>query len=471
MNIIEFKNVTECFRLYKHKKRPIGRYLIDILRSRKNTYEELLALQDININIKKGEIVGIIGENGSGKTTLLRVIAGILKPDKGIVNIRGNVSSLLELGSAFHPELTGRENVYLNGAVLGLRKRQIDAKIDEIIRFSELEEFIDSPLKAYSDGMCLRLGFSIAIAIEAEILLIDEALTVGDYAFQKKCLEKLNEFKKQRKTIIFVSHDIELVSRLCERVIFLKNGKVIADGQTDEAIALYLQTLGDKKRIAILKKDILCLIFNNGKCILCWDNKRLTKSMGIYTSLRSQGIWNESINHAFWEVVEINNTTMVIRGQWMKLPIAQVWKFKIEDDHTVSWGVEMQIKLKIILEREQTNIMLREEYKTWSTNDKKGKFPEDFSEDYHGDWESMYKGNPKITPVSIDTIRSENLSLPSVTFDFSTHNDGYVANIVNSDRIHRARVLQCLKVNEGKKAEFEPGTYKYFTGKIKITGV
>src|SRR3989338_4753834 len=158
MHAIELKNIYEQFKIYAHGRKSFKGTVLDILRGRKTDASRFLALSNINLNITKGEVVGIIGENGSGKTTLLKIIAGILKPDKGIVNIRGNVSSLLELGSAFHPELTGRENIYLNGAVLGLRKRQIDAKIDEIIRFSELEGFIDSPLKAYSDGMCLRLG-------------------------------------------------------------------------------------------------------------------------------------------------------------------------------------------------------------------------------------------------------------------------------------------------------------------------
>jgi lipopolysaccharide transport system ATP-binding protein len=202
------------------------------------------ALKDVTFDVKQGEVIGIIGRNGAGKTTLLRVLTRITDPTSGSAEIYGRVGSLLEIGSGFHPELTGRENIFLNGAVLGMRKAEIQRKFVEIVEFSGVEKFIDTPLKRYSSGMQVRLAFSVAAHLEPEILLVDEVLAVGDIAFQKKCLGKMQDVSQQGRTVLFVSHNMQAVRSLCPRSILLKEGSVVVDGPTNDTIMGYYNDLG-----------------------------------------------------------------------------------------------------------------------------------------------------------------------------------------------------------------------------------
>jgi len=198
------------------------------------------ALDDVSFEIEAGEVVGIIGRNGSGKSTLLKILARITKPTRGHALIHGRVGSLLEVGTGFHPELSGRENVYLNGAILGMRKSEIDRKFDEIVAFAEVEEFIDTPVKRYSSGMYVRLAFGVAAHMETEILLVDEVLAVGDAQFQKKCFEKMREIGTQGRTILFVSHNMSAVRSICEQALILDKGRVVAQGEIDRTVDEYL---------------------------------------------------------------------------------------------------------------------------------------------------------------------------------------------------------------------------------------
>jgi len=213
------------------------------LLSRKNKAiktEEFWALKNINISIHKGEKIGIIGKNGAGKSTLLKILSQITHPTTGEIVLRGRVASLLEVGTGFHPELTGRENIYLNGAILGMKQKEIAKKFDEIVAFSEIEKFLDTPVKRYSSGMYVRLAFAVAAHLEPEILIVDEVLAVGDAQFQKKCLGKMEEVGKQGRTIIFVSHNMGVVNQLCEKCILIENGKITEYGQTSRVISRYM---------------------------------------------------------------------------------------------------------------------------------------------------------------------------------------------------------------------------------------
>ncbi len=202
--------------------------------------EHFLALRGVSFEVKHGEAVGIIGKNGAGKSTLLKILSRITAPTKGCIKIKGRISSLLEVGTGFHPELTGRENIYLNGAILGMKKKEIDKKLDEIIAFSGIEKFIDTPVKRYSSGMYVRLAFSVAAHLDSDILILDEVLAVGDAEFQKKCLGKMDDVtKNQGRTILFVSHNMGAVRNLCNRAIFLKEGKIEFDGDVEEGIKIY----------------------------------------------------------------------------------------------------------------------------------------------------------------------------------------------------------------------------------------
>ncbi|MGK7892316.1 MAG: ABC transporter ATP-binding protein [Xenococcus sp. (in: cyanobacteria)] len=206
-----------------------------------NTREEFWALKDVSFEIKQGEKVGIIGRNGAGKSTLLKVLSRITEPTKGRIKIKGRVASLLEVGTGFHPELTGRENIFLNGAILGMSKVEIKKKFDEIVAFAEVEKFLDTPVKRYSSGMYVRLAFAVAAHLEPEILVVDEVLAVGDVQFQKKCLGKMQEVGKEGRTVIFVSHNMAAVESLCDRGILFQSGKVNFDGTSDEVIKKYLE--------------------------------------------------------------------------------------------------------------------------------------------------------------------------------------------------------------------------------------
>jgi lipopolysaccharide transport system ATP-binding protein len=212
-----------------------------ILRGGKRPEDQILwALRDIDFEVRQGEVVGIIGRNGAGKSTLLKVLSRITEPTVGRVRVAGRVGSLLEVGTGFHPELTGRENIYLNGAILGMRRAEIDRRFDEIVAFSEIEKFIDTAVKHYSSGMFLRLAFAVAAHLTPEILLVDEVLAVGDDRFQKKCMGKMESVGKEGRTVLFVSHNMTAIHRLCQRVVLLEDGKVKADGETSDIISQYL---------------------------------------------------------------------------------------------------------------------------------------------------------------------------------------------------------------------------------------
>ena len=235
---IKFENVSKHYRLINSGgiKTFIFNFFNQIKAYKKTVFH---ALEDVSFEINDKEVVGIIGRNGAGKSTTLGLIAGVLSPTSGKVTVNGRIAPLLELGAGFHHDLTGRENIVLNGLLLGMTKKDILSKVDEIIEFSELEEFIDQPIRMYSSGMLTRLGFSIAIQTNPEILLIDEVLSVGDQSFQKKSGSKISEFKEKGVTIVLVSHDIETVAKLCDKVIWIENHKIKMTGTTDEVVKVY----------------------------------------------------------------------------------------------------------------------------------------------------------------------------------------------------------------------------------------
>jgi ABC-type polysaccharide/polyol phosphate transport system ATPase subunit len=246
MLAIELDRVTRVYQKYsaRHRFQTFKSALVkgDLFRSLKPD-ELVVALDDISLHVEKGTTFGVIGENGSGKSTLLKIVSGIAKPTSGRLKVDGKISALIELGAGFHPEISGRENVFINGIMLGLSKKEISRKFDEIVRFAELEEFIDAPVKTYSSGMYMRLGFSIAINVNPEVLLIDEVLAVGDAAFVPKCLDRIDDFRRRKKTILFVSHDLATVAKICDRVAWMKCGKIRMLGEPKRVVDAYLQDI------------------------------------------------------------------------------------------------------------------------------------------------------------------------------------------------------------------------------------
>ncbi len=236
---IKVENVTKSFKLFYDKPSTLKERLIFW---NKKKAEEHTVLENVSLDIKKGETVALIGINGSGKSTLLKLMTKIIYPTKGKITTNGKLTSLLELGAGFHPDFTGRENIYFNAAIFGLTKQEIDKRLNTIIEFSELGEFIDSPVRTYSSGMYMRLAFSVAINVDAEILLIDEILGVGDQHFQEKCFAKLEELRDSDKTIVIVSHSLDSLKKLCKRAIWICDGKVKLDGKVEEVFKKYLDT-------------------------------------------------------------------------------------------------------------------------------------------------------------------------------------------------------------------------------------
>jgi ABC-type polysaccharide/polyol phosphate transport system ATPase subunit len=234
---LELRKVSKKYRI-RTETDANGSFVRKLLSLRKRK-EDFWALKDISFGVQRAEALGIIGHNGAGKSTILKLLSRITTPSGGEIMINGRLSALIEVGSGFHPELTGRENIYLNGSILGMLRREITKKLDSIVEFAELRQFIDTPVKRYSSGMYVRLGFSIAAHLDPDILLLDEVLAVGDAGFQQKCIQRITELKKTGTTIVFISHDLRAVQKLCDRVILLKNGHVEADGAPAETIALY----------------------------------------------------------------------------------------------------------------------------------------------------------------------------------------------------------------------------------------
>lgn len=283
-NAIEVNNITKSFKVYMDRSDNIKDYVVH---SKRRRFENREVLKGISFNVKKGEAIGLVGRNGCGKSTTLKLLTRIMYPDTGSIEIKGRVSSLIELGAGFHPDMSGRENIYINASIFGLSKKEIDRRIDDIIDFSELHDYIDNPVRTYSSGMYMRLAFSVAINVDAEVLLIDEILAVGDANFQAKCFKKLREIKKSGTTIVIVSHALGQIESICERSIWIEEGKIKAEGKPRNVHREYLQFMGmertekeEKEKQA--NKENLGKIVTNSKVDREGNHKVQFGTVGIY---------------------------------------------------------------------------------------------------------------------------------------------------------------------------------------------
>lgn len=240
MDAIVVDNISKVFKLHDNPVHSVKERMLNMGRSK---YREFVALEPMSMSISTGTTLGILGHNGSGKSTLLKVVSGILKPTTGQIRLRGRLASLLELGAGFHPELSGRENVYINAAFLGISRKEIEKRFDDIVEFSELAAFIDEPVKHYSSGMYVRLGFAVAVNLDPDVLLVDEVLAVGDEVFQRKCLDRVRQFQQEGRTIVVVTHAADVVRQVCQRAIVLDHGKLVADGAPGDAIRIFREHL------------------------------------------------------------------------------------------------------------------------------------------------------------------------------------------------------------------------------------
>jgi ABC-2 type transport system ATP-binding protein len=243
---IEVHDVAKRFKLIHERNSTLKAMVFNGFK--RTVHEEFWALKGVSFDVKEGSTYGLVGHNGSGKSTLLKCMARIYRPNRGDITMRGRVSALLELGAGFHPELSGRENVYLNGSILGMSKREIDSRFDDIVGFAGLEDFIDTPVKNYSSGMFVRLGFSVAITVEPDILMVDEVLAVGDESFQLRCMEKFAELRRSGRTIVIVSHGLDAVRNICDRAAWLDHGSLMKEGEAHDVVTAYLESVRDDRR-------------------------------------------------------------------------------------------------------------------------------------------------------------------------------------------------------------------------------
>jgi lipopolysaccharide transport system ATP-binding protein len=266
--VITVENLSKRYVIGRHRSKKDGlRHVIEgamraplawlrsAARRQQQPNKDFWALKDVSFQVKQGEVVGIIGRNGAGKSTLLKILSRITVPTEGLIRINGRIASLLEVGTGFHQELTGRENIFLNGAILGMTHAEIVRKFDEIVSFSEIEEFLDTPVKRYSSGMYVRLAFAVAAHLEPEILIVDEVLAVGDAAFQKKCLGKMGSFAQSGRAVLFVSHNMDAVRSLCQRCLWLKDGRLFSDGSADDIIQSYFDSFSNERSLSIANSD------------------------------------------------------------------------------------------------------------------------------------------------------------------------------------------------------------------------
>ncbi len=244
-NAIEVNHISKCFKVYSDKGHELKDHIVS---GKRKNYTKREVLKDVSFSVKKGEAIGLVGHNGCGKSTTLKLLTKIMYPDSGTIEMRGRVSSLIELGAGFHPDMSGRENIYINASIFGLTKKEIDRRLDDIIAFSELEGFIDNPVRTYSSGMYMRLAFSVAINVDADILLIDEILAVGDAVFQAKCFNRLREIKAAGTTVVIVSHSLQQIEQFCERSLWIQDGRIQAEGQPREVHSRYLDFMGKRRQ-------------------------------------------------------------------------------------------------------------------------------------------------------------------------------------------------------------------------------
>lgn len=448
MNAIQFKDVWEMYRVKFSLKGKI-------------TWEEFWALKGISFEVGWGETVGIIGENGAGKSTILKLIAGMIKPDKGEIHVSGRISGLLELGAGFQPELTGRDNLYLSAGLFGLSQGQTVAKLGEIIDFASIGKFIDAPVKYYSQGMFVRLAFAIAIYIDPDILLIDDTLAVGDEYFQRKCIKKIFELKDQGKTIIFVTHDINILSRICKRVLFLKDGRLVKSGLAQTVIPLYSQMIGQRSGVGVLQDKELSLIFNNGKFFLNWQDNLLTSDAGASAFFLINNTWYNSAQ-ADWEI-EREGNKLVATGQFYQLGLKQVWRLELCNGHNIDWNIDLVPGGCVGVQEIQATITLVNEYTKWLTLTEKGSFP---IIEYHN----------KVPQVLLDAksfkncvgVTSEGASekiIPCLVFENNNYLWESKLQVSNSEYIKGYRVIQ-YNVRDSRDCALSQSPS--FSGKIAV---
>lgn len=416
-------------------------HLTDRLTGRKRG-RRLRALDGLTMELEQGKTLGVIGVNGAGKSTILRLIAGISRPTSGILEVNGTVASLLELGAGFEQRLTARENVLLNGMLIGIPRHRLLRELESILHWAGVEEQADAPLYTFSSGMAMRLGFAIAIRTGAEILLLDEVLAVGDASFQAKCMKTIEEFKRSGKTIVFVSHDMYDVGNVCDEVMLLNGGRLEARGEPHDVIQRYWSTLVQEASRATLVSGALRVDFVDGKLYLWSGPTPLTKGFCGYTSVRSFVRWHES-DKGRWRVLERSPARVVVEGQSWGLPLRQRWTLELSEA-SLRWDVDLEALAPLRLERQQANVMLSEAYGRFAgpggaTGDL-GWFRQAVSDD----WEVVFSCPADAGPIDLTSSMPR---FPAVRMECRLSEPTGELAVVNSDLTFRGRLLQYRRMD------------------------
>lgn len=393
------------------------------------------ALQDISLAVEPGESLGVIGRNGSGKSTLLSILAGITLPTSGRVIVRGRIASLLELGAGFSPVLTGRENIYLNAGLMGMRHAQVSAVFDDIVAFSGIGAFIDQPVETYSSGMYVRIGFSIAVHTNPDIFIADEVLAVGDADFQRKCRKKIGELREQGKTIIFVSHDLGSVNTLCDRVILLDKGRMIQRDTPHKTITYYLRQVGMEESIHTFHDGALEVIQCHGRVSVFQNEEEISAPPGFHMQFFSLG-QEHSSEEAAWQVVERRPNGCVVEGRMLRLPIRLLWELTLEANRLL-WRIALDCEQDTALNEILVNLYLPTAYTRWAYSDLTGTFPEITPSDVK--WTVLVAPEGKATKAA--ALPEADASLPPIVFQMTPCNAYFGFLWANSEYMAFSRVL------------------------------
>lgn len=460
--IIEIRNISKVYPArigFRDLRGEAGIFRL----LRKQKAEQTKVLNNINLEVYKGETVGIIGKNGSGKSTLLKIIAGVTAPTSGSVKVYGRIASLLELGAGFHPLLTGRENIYLNASLLGMRKKQVDEVIEQIIDFSGVGEFIDQPVDTYSSGMYVRLGFAIASHVNPDVFLVDEVLAVGDEEFQRKCRWKIGELHEQGKTIVFVSHDLGTVNAICDRVFLLENGTLIDRGSVTSTINYYLRKIGRESGIHTLidEENQIEAIFCHGRLSLFHDKVEITSPLGIEQSfIYLQQI--HSSTHGDWWIEERESNHLKGAGTLFRLPIKCNWETKIEGKEILI-DSSYELTKEVEIQATEFRIFLPENYDSFFYAGREEKFTPILPG--NTTWTTLVPPKPRENFVFV--FSSNNKTYPPLKIDFSHSKLATHITIGNTDYITRSRFI-AVHTQIPRISQYSlPG--KFEGGKLKIS--
>lgn len=425
MSIIELNNIGETYRIKFIKEGQVS-------------WKEFYPLRNITFNVNAGETLGVIGQNGAGKTTLLKLIAGMLIPDQGTVNVTGKVSTLMELGAGFNPEFTGRENVVINSRVYGLEEAALKEIMEQVMGFADLGDFIDAPLKYYSSGMYMRLAFALAIFVKPDILLIDDILAVGDEEAQQKCINKIFELKNSGKVIIIVSHDMNMIYKLCDNVILLANGEIIKNGKPKEVVPYYLQTLGNKEGIAVLEQELIKAVFNNGRLGIYYKNRPFTQRMdsGVGYFYGPSDILLPSYNLS-WKIREAYSDSVIAEGSNDRGIVTEIWAIQVLDGR-IKWRIDIKDGAA---KTTYVDLFLNSKYEKWEDLYSERIFP-GFS--HKNNWQEIgLCGYPEST-LGL-TAAEESIDFPGLII--SSDNQDNQIKLFNSGYDQEARIIRIDSVS------------------------